>query len=289
MSTPSLFQIERLDPNCVYPSRWANLDEGSFQGKAWEEFKNEIYSTGGNVQPIKVRKNRLIKNTQYEIVFGHRRHRACLELGVELLAFCEDLTEKQLFEEMDRENRQHSYLSPYQQGQLYCRALDEGMYPSIRIMVESLRRSLGEMVAYIRLAQLPEPVVNAFESSMHIQQRWSKPLTAALYKNQDVVLNVAKQIVLERKRGDKITSSDALKRMLGLSSFTYFPSRQVLLPGGISMRVTIGKKVRFEFDMLEKNSSDLIEQAIVEVLSLQTSASKSVYRGELFDLAGGEK
>ncbi len=288
MTSTNTMQNHRLDPKIVHPSRWANRDEGSFQGPAWEEFKSEIVSAGGNVQPIKVRRSVLQKNA-FEIVFGHRRHRACLELGITVLAFCDELSDKQLFEEMDRENRQRANLSPYEQGQMYCRALDEGLYPSLRKLVESLGGNLGNTSAYIRLARLPHAVVSAFESSLHIQQRWSGPLAAALLKSPDGLLAVAMQILLERKQGRKVASSEAFRRMVGMSDISYASPRQVPLPGGICMQVTRGRKVRFEFDALDKSSSDQIERAILEVLSLQASAGKSENGGDLFDLAGAGK
>lgn len=276
----------RLDPKCVYPSRWANRDEDSFKGPDWEKFKEEIDSAGGNVQPIKVRKSVLQKNTCFEIVFGHRRHRACLDLGIEVLVVSEEMSDEQLFEEMDRENRQRANLTPYEQGLMYCRALDEGLYPSIRKLVESVGGNLGNTSAYIRLARLPVQVISAFESPLHIQQRWIRPMTNALMKSPDCVLAVAKLIYVERKQGDKITSFEAFERMVGMSELSSSSPRQVPLPGGITMRVTMGKKVRFEFDALDKKSSDLIERAILEVLSLQGAARKSFNPSDPFQFVG---
>ena len=74
----------------------------------------------------------------YEIVFGHRRHRACLELGLLVVTLVKDLTEQELFEQMDRENRQRKDLTAYEQGEMYRHALDEGLYPSMRKLSESL-------------------------------------------------------------------------------------------------------------------------------------------------------
>ncbi|MBK9363084.1 MAG: hypothetical protein IPM99_19260 [Rubrivivax sp.] len=72
------------------------------------------------------------------MVFGHRRHRACLELGLPVQAMVVDMYDQQLFEAMERENRARKNLSAWEQGTMYRRALDEGLYPSQRRLAESL-------------------------------------------------------------------------------------------------------------------------------------------------------
>ncbi|MBK7616962.1 MAG: ParB N-terminal domain-containing protein [Burkholderiales bacterium] len=67
-----------LDPTLVASSKWANRAPESYSGLPYESLKRDIEECGGNVQPIKVRGTA----DRYEIVFGHRRHRACLELGI---------------------------------------------------------------------------------------------------------------------------------------------------------------------------------------------------------------
>ena len=80
-STPT----RKLDPQAVVPSRWANRHPDSFSTAEFARLKQDIELAGGNVQPISVRV--LIDQPgRYEIVFGHRRHRACSELGIPVLA-----------------------------------------------------------------------------------------------------------------------------------------------------------------------------------------------------------
>ena len=67
----------------IKPSKWANRHEASFLTAEFEELKAEIAAAGGNVQPIKVRPVEVLNgstpstDTTYELIFGHRRHRAC--------------------------------------------------------------------------------------------------------------------------------------------------------------------------------------------------------------------
>ena len=80
-STPT----KKLDPQSVLPSRWANRHPDSFSTAEFARLKQDIELAGGNVQPISVRALS-DQPGKYEIVFGHRRHRACSELGIPVLA-----------------------------------------------------------------------------------------------------------------------------------------------------------------------------------------------------------
>ena len=91
----------KLDAQRIRPSRWANRHAASFTGQAFAELKDEIASAGGNVQPVKVRPLKAPEAAfDYELIFGLRRHRACLELGLPVLGIVEDVGDLQLFEEM---------------------------------------------------------------------------------------------------------------------------------------------------------------------------------------------
>ena len=260
----------KIDPQRIAPSKWANRDLLSFRGHEWESFKEEILSAGGNIQPIKVRPSVRPANTSpesqcYEIVFGHRRHRACLELGLDVFALVEMVSDQDLFEQMDRENRQRANLTVYEQGEMYKKALDEGLYPSLRKLAEVLGVAPSTMSEAITVAKLPVDVLNVFESRLDIQRRWGKQLTDALLKDPDLILMRANEIVHERKQGKKIGSDEAFKRLMS-SKQTTPVTRTVLLPGN-SMTVTIkGKKASFQFSEMDEAKIKRVEKAIVSAL-----------------------
>lgn len=183
----------KLDPKCINASKWANRNEGSFHTKEFKTLKDEIESSGGNVQPIKVRPVVGAPGT-YEIVFGHRRHRACLELGIDVLALIEELDDAGLFAQMDRENRQRADLRPYEQGVMYAKALDEGLFSSQRKLAESLGVDVSGAGRLIALARLPSDVLNAFKSPLDIQFDWGPALNAAIQKDPDIVLSRAREL-----------------------------------------------------------------------------------------------
>lgn len=188
-----------LDPRGVVPSRWANRHEASYAGKAFEELKAEIRDAGANVQPIMVRPLPSAKDgaRQYEIVFGHRRHRACLEAGVPVHAVIKEVSDHELFGFMERENRTRQNLSAYEQGTMYRRALDEGLFPSLRQLAAHIGRDHGDISKALRIAALPAEVVAAFASPNDIQFRWASVLTDALERDRAAVMRVAADPLLK--------------------------------------------------------------------------------------------
>ncbi len=261
----------KIDPKRIVHSKWANRDELSFRGPDWDTFKAEIQSSGGNIQPIKIRSSVRPANTSsdlhvYEIVFGHRRHRACLELGVDVFALIEDVSDSELFEQMDRENRQRENLTIFEQGEMYKRALDAGLYPSMRKLSEKLDVALGIASEAISLARLPDAILNAFESRLDLQRRWAKPLTEALQKDPDVVLALAKAIAQERKQGAKITSEVTFNRLISNKQITPVTRKVPLKKHGSMTVTTKGKKATFEFADLDESRVNAVEKAILSVL-----------------------
>ncbi|SCK09345.1 chromosome partitioning protein, ParB family [Variovorax sp. HW608] len=170
-----------LDPKTIQRSVYANRHESSFKSEAFETLKREIKEAGGNVQPIKVR---ALANPgdgpQFEIVFGHRRHEACSQLGLPVLAFVDNLDDQALFEEMERENRERADLSAWEQGVMYAKALDRGLYPSIRQLATAIGVDPTNLSKALVLARLPAKVLEAFASPLDLQFRWSTVFKAAI-------------------------------------------------------------------------------------------------------------
>ena len=259
---------KKLDPKCVKPSKWANRHDKSFDGPEFAELKSEIESAGGNVQAIKVRPIPGSSPQEYEIVFGHRRHRACLELDIPVLATIESIDDKELFKEMDRENRLRADLRPYEQGLMYLRALEEGLFSSQRKLAEDLGLQSGNVSTAINIARFPKAVIEAFASPLDIQYRWSAPLSEALKADPELVLSRANEIVSSRSAGVKISASDVYVRLIGASAIkSRSVSHIVKLGGKGSFRVSVSKdKVAIDLPNMSKSMLLKVEKAIVEAL-----------------------
>lgn len=208
-----------LDPTRIVPSRFANRHELSFVGPEFESLKAEIQAAGRNVQPIKVRRvgEGADEHEKFEIAFGHRRHRACLELGIPVAAIVEQLSDAQLFNEMERENRERQDLSPWEQGVMYKRAMDEGLFPSLRKLALSIGAQVGNVSTAVQLASLPTEVVNAFPSPLSLQFRWGAALRAAIDKNPEQLLTEAQGLAA---MNPKLAAKEVFARLTGTGAST---------------------------------------------------------------------
>lgn len=185
-----------IDPHHIRVSQFANRHESNYAGPEFLALRAEIESAGGNVQPIKVRTlgGQHVDGEMYELVYGHRRHRACLELGLPVLAVVDNVDDRALFVEMDRENRGRKDLSAWEQGTMYRKALAQGLFPSNRKLAEALGVDLSAVGKALAIADLPPVIIEAFTSPLDLQFRFAKPLLQALARKRDAVLRRAKAI-----------------------------------------------------------------------------------------------
>jgi len=203
-----------IDCARIVRSRFANRHAQNFVGDEFEQLKAEIRDAGGNVQPIKVRALASADGEPlYELVFGHRRHEACRQLGLPVVAVVDNLDDKALFVEMDRENRSRKDLSAWEQGQMYRRALSEGLFPSNRKLAEATGVDLGAVGKALSLADLPDAVVAAFASPLELQFRWAKPLNDALAADEQGVLSRAQALKTE---GRRLPAKQVFERLIGV-------------------------------------------------------------------------
>ncbi len=261
----------RIAPGEIRPSAWKNRHEDSFKSKEFEALKGEILSAGGNIQPIKIRPIAVTEGSpyKYEIVFGRRRHRACLDHGLDVLSMIEDLDDKHLFIEMDRENRQREDLRPYEQGVMYADALDKGLFPSLRKLAEEVGADATNVSKAVSLARLPPKVIGVFVSPLDIQFRWASELKAVLETDADVVYQRCGAIAKSRLEGKAISSAEAFNLLVGKNEKAAPVRPRLVKSGDRVLAITQkGNKVAFEIDGLSKDTLNKIEMFIAEQMKL---------------------
>lgn len=268
--------LRKLDPSVIKPSKWANRHVASFLTNEFQELKAEIAAAGGNVQPIKVRPVPVLNGStppieSYELIFGHRRHRACAELGIPVLAAIEETSDLSLFEQMERENRGRKNLSAWEQGTMYRRALDDGLYSSLRRLSEGLGVDVSLVSKSVSLARLPETVVAAFKSPLDIQFRWAAPLSEAMQKDPDGTLARAQEIAESR---GVLSAAGILSKLIRLPG----PERsrpaseplRISKAGKVVAKLTVDGKgravVRFEAGGLPESKREALAKVIEDFL-----------------------
>ena len=257
-----------IDPMVIVRSKWANRHDLSFVGPEFEGLKEDIRAQGGNVQPIKVR-HLQGEAGKYEIIFGHRRHQACLELGIGVQAIIDDLDEKHLFIEMDRENRQRKDLRPYEIGAMYRKALDEGLFSSARRLAEEVGIDHSQLSKSLALARLPTEVLNAFVSPLDLQYRWVGDLVSALQKDPDTVLSLAKRIQGESPRPTSATVFERLTAGCGTVPHSDKATESLEGAGGQKAQITFDQKkrrIRIDFENIDSKRFADVKSAIKKLL-----------------------
>lgn len=223
--------VRLLDAEKIVASKWANRIAASFDCPAFAQLKAEIADAGGNVQPIKVRPvEQRGTEAHFEIIFGHRRHRACAELGLPVLALIDNVTDAELFKQMDRENRARADLSPWEQGCMYRQALADRLFSSREQLARELGVDAGNLSKALRLAELDPVVVAAFDSPLDLQFRWAKPLSDALIQDKERVLKAAASLAGPAEQ--RLPPKSVFDQLVGLAG-----------PKGRVEQVRIGRKL----------------------------------------------
>ena len=198
----------KLDPALIDESKWANRHQSNFDSPAFDKFKDEIAHAGGNIQPILVRPAK----DRYEVVFGHRRFAACKQLGMPVLAMIMEMTDGELFTLMDRENRLRVDLTPYEQGVMWSKAIEGGLFASGRHLASHLGVSHVHVNQCVSIARLPVFVVELFPNPTEIQVRWANALNDCLQADPEALADRAKKI---KALGKSFGSAKLLEMLIG--------------------------------------------------------------------------
>jgi len=195
--------VLQLDPKRVRPTAFKNRDDRSLStaDESFDNLKIDIRAVG-NRAPIEVRSLAGVPGFEYEIVSGHRRHAACLQLdeeiagGFRVRALIVDAAKDpvELVKGMHRENFLRENPSPYEYGMLYVAAMKAGVFQTQADLAQAVGSNPTSVSHHIQLVELPAEVLAAFGDPRSISVRWIKDLTRALKERPEHVIATAKDI-----------------------------------------------------------------------------------------------
>lgn len=201
--------VLELDPKLVRASALANRSALSLDKKDADlvHLVADIASQG-QLEPIRVRPAVDGAEGIYEIVYGHRRHAACLALDAErpggwkvlalLDASAAEIRTHVL--KMYQENAARKDLSPYEQGQMFKLWLDQQIFESQTAIAEQVGVSRQLVSKYLKLTELPAEILGAFGDPRVLALRWIDVLEPALATDRPGLLARAKKIAANPKR-----------------------------------------------------------------------------------------
>lgn len=229
--------VRHLDPKSIVHSDFANRHEESYRDDDFLALKEDIETTGGNVQPIKVRPHPH-QPKLFELVYGHRRHQACLQLGIPVQAMIAAVSDEQLFVEMDLENRSRKDLRPYELGLHFERALEKGIKPTMRELAKLTGHSVTTISQALAIVRLPKEVLDAFKSPLDVQYRWASELTKVCGERLPEVLEASRVIQSMDPRPSASEIFDRLVRPRAQPDSTATPF-EVQIAGGAGQKCSI--------------------------------------------------
>ena len=192
--------VLKLDPKRVRATELANRHSLSLEADD-PEFARLVsdIEAQGQLEPIRVRPAEPESGADYEIVYGHRRHAACLALdaaregGFPVLALldAEAAVARDHVLKMYQENAARKDLSAYEIGTMFRGWLEAEIFADQAAVASAIGLSEPSVSKYLQVAALPDPVLAAFRDPRVIPVRWSEQLVAVLKANEAAVLAVA--------------------------------------------------------------------------------------------------
>jgi ParB family transcriptional regulator, chromosome partitioning protein len=270
--------VLRLDPKRVRATQFLNRDERAFldHDPKFIELKESLRQHGQE-QPIRVRVLDNDAAADYEIVSGHRRHRACLALDAELpggftllaLPDGKATESRDLVLKMYRENEERADLSPYEKGAMFRQWLDEEIFAEHGELARAIGVSDATVTKYLQIADLPSSVVAAFEDPRDIAVRWSHDLVKALKANPAKVEETAGRLANTTPRPAAgavartlIASGEAPRSGRGNAS----REQAVKIGGRVALRLQRRDgRITLKFYALDKRAQQEITDEILEL------------------------
>ena len=227
-----------VNPEECEPWKYANRQEG------------ELGDIDGLVDSIKAHKQlqpALIRHhptphgdIKYEVIFGRRRHIACLKLGIPFLAIRKEIPNVQdAIASQDAENKLRNDVSNYSNALLYQRLLEDKVFKTEKDLAEKLRFSTSTLNDLMSYAKIPDDIVKTIPNIHSLSKQLAVTIVQLLNKSEDnhqKILKVAGQI------GKTITSQAKLEKLFEAEQQHSTKKTNTLL-SAVSYTTPAGKKL----------------------------------------------
>ena len=183
-----------LDTNCIGRNPFVSRLPFNWKDKEFDTLKQSIKSDGSNAEPIKVRPAPSGSSGKFQVVCGQRRLQACADLGVPVRVIVEQLSDLDMVTQMYMSNELRTDWTPYEKGLLCIAAIKAGLYKTHIELASKIGLDDSTVSKHVKLATLPESVVDAFRSPAKLQVNWGAALHKALSADRERVLMCAARI-----------------------------------------------------------------------------------------------
>lgn len=209
-------ELMYVDPKECEPWKYANRHEDEL-GDIDELI--ESIKTSKQLQPALIRKHTLPHDgIEYEIVFGRRRHIACLKLGIPFLVILKDLPNVQeALIAQDAENKLRNDVSHYSNAMLYSRLIADGIFKNEREVADKLRISPSTFNDLMAFAKIPHAIAKKIPDIHHLSKLLAVKIIQLLNKSQQ---NYAKLEEVADQIGVTLNTQGKLERVIEFTNRT---------------------------------------------------------------------
>ncbi len=185
-----------LDPKECEPWEYANRSEDEM-GNLDELIKS--IKENSQLQPALVRTHPSPHDgIKYQIIFGRRRHLACLNLGIDLLAIKKDsLSLHEAISCQDAENKYRKDVSNYSNALLYKKLLTDGVFKTEKELAEKIGISTSTFSDLMAYTKIPKEILSKIPDVHKISTYMAIKITRLLSDQRDAcdrILAVASNI-----------------------------------------------------------------------------------------------
>ena len=206
----SEYELIYVDPKECEPWKYANRQENEFGDieELVESIKNNKQLQPALIQPHSEPHNEV----KYEIIFGCRRHIACLKLGIPFLAIKKNISNIQkAIAAQDAENKVRNDVSNYSNATLYKKLLDDKAFNTQKELAEKLRLPTSSLTELMSFTKIPDEILNRIPNVHALSIIFAITIVSLLKgskSNYEYLLELAPQI------GKKITSPARLRKVI---------------------------------------------------------------------------
>ncbi|GEO01865.1 hypothetical protein NSE01_36970 [Novosphingobium sediminis] len=175
-----------LDPARVRPWAGNARSYGHLSQESCAELIDSIIAEGGQKVPAVVRRIQGDPAHDYEVIAGTRRHWAISWLrahsypDMQFVAQVAQIDDEAAFRLADIENRARKDVSDLERARNYAQALHDHYGGHMTRMAERLKLSKGWLSKMLKVAALPDAVIEAFGSPADVALKPAYPLAQAM-------------------------------------------------------------------------------------------------------------
>ena len=240
--------LREIDPSECRPWKYHNRDSGWFNENMCSDLIQSI-SKNGQQEPALVRE---IKDDsdkfRYEVIYGMRRWYACCQIpNKRLLARVTDLSDKECVILMHSENADSKDITDSERAISFAMQLKSGLFKNQQEFANSLGMSQPNLSKLLKVAEIFEVdwVNNLFPNKIGLPLKYAYNLSVLLKKDYTGLLqSKAKEIRAKLEKGQVLTNTDILKKLIASTKDKVNTGTQVLLSKNKKPAIVMKKNLK---------------------------------------------